>query len=284
MCKSEPCKSWHWCSVPVCGTRTYKETPKRRAQLKSGEQKWNHSRRQITSHPFRTAFEGTGEELANANPRPHCASKPWSYRLHNIIKQFKLDILMQGINTRVSQGKNPIRATPPPSPPPSHGSLPLVSLFSICRLITIKVFFTPCQGSLRGIRLFRSFQGRGCRPAVHPISVCRGTARGRAWEAIFTENRKSVKADGGILSMIAAFELFNTNAELLLVLGGGGLLGISKRRWGKNITVQIEPWVLNLKNEMNYSWIITPGSDCANTNCERWWSQQTHSKHNTFKM
>lgn len=47
---------------------------------------------------------------------------------------------------------------------------------------------------------------------------------------IFTENRKSVKADCGILSIIAAFELFNTNAELLLVLGGGGLPGISKRR------------------------------------------------------
>lgn len=47
---------------------------------------------------------------------------------------------------------------------------------------------------------------------------------------IFTENRKSVKADCGILSIIAAFELFNTNDESLLVLGGGGLPGISKRR------------------------------------------------------
>lgn len=42
---------------------------------------------------------------------------------------------------------------------------------------------------------------------------------------ILTENRKLVKADCGILSIIAAFELFNTNGESLLVLGGGGYQG-----------------------------------------------------------
>lgn len=173
--------------------------------------------------------------------------------------------------------------------PSTHDAPCLVARFSICRLITIKVFSTPCQGLLRGICLCHSFQGGGWegggagQARILPAAA-KELRRGCIWEMIFTGNRKSVKADCGILSIIAAFELFNTNAELLLVLGGGGLLGISTRRWGKNITVQIEPWVLNFDNEMNYSWVITPGSDCANTNCERWRSQQTRGEHNTFKM
>lgn len=68
--------------------------------------------------------------------------------------------------------------------------------------------------------------------------------------------------------IIAPFELFNTNAESLVVASGGGVSGISEGRWGENITVQIKPWVLNFKDEMHYSWLITPGSDCMSTNCK----------------
>lgn len=137
---------------------------------------------------------------------------------------------MQAINTRVSQGENPIRATPSSSsPPPTHGWLSPVSLLSICRLITIKVFFTPCQGLLRGIRLFRSFRGRGCRASRASYQLLQ-----RNCEEAAPEKRCSLKTGSQLKltvgSFIRAFELFNTNAELLLVLGGGGLLGISKRR------------------------------------------------------
>lgn len=169
--------------------------------------------------------------------------------------------------------------------PSTHRSPPHVSQLGVWRLITNKVFFTWCQGLLRGIRLFHSFQGwrEGGSLASYQLEELRGWGR-CIWEIIFPENRKLVKADCGILFIIAAFELFNTNGKRLLVLGGGGLLGMSKRRWAKNITVQIEPRVLNFKNEMNYSWIITPGSDCANTNCKRWRLWRTSGKHNTFKM
>lgn len=201
MCKSEPCTGWHWCSVPVWKEDTQrKNPPKKRAKLKSGQQKRNHSRRQITSHPFRP-FEGTGEEFASANPRPHSASKPWSYRLRNIIKQFKLDILMQAINTRVSQGENPIRATPSScSPPPTHGPLSLVSLLSICRLITIKVFFTPCQWTAKRDPFIPQLSGTGAPASRASYQLLQRNCEEAAPEKRHSpENRKSVKADGGIL-------------------------------------------------------------------------------------
>ena len=117
-------------------------------------------------------------------------------------------------------------------------------------------------------------------PASHPTGSYRGTAR---WSPLgyHSEGKKKKKKAGPQLKpseytdcgdpfhlIIAPFELFNTNAEWLVVASGGGVSGISEGRWGENITVQIKPWVLNFKDEMHYSWLITPGSDCMSTNCK----------------
>lgn len=114
-----------------------------------------------------------------------------------------------------------------------------------------------------------------CQPHILPAASekLRG---GRLSDIIHRENGTAVKAQwihrlrDPFHLIIVPFELFNTNAELLVVVGGGGVPGISEGRWGKNITVQIKPWVLNFKDEMHYSWLITSGSDCVNTNC-KWW-------------
>lgn len=138
-----------------------------------------------------------------------------------------------------------------------------------------KVFLaSPCQGLPGGIGLFHAAL---CSRWPHILPAAAEKLRGGCLSSIIhRKNRTAVKAEwihrlrDPFHLIIAPFELFNTNAELLVVVGGGGVSGISEGRWGKNITVQIKPWVLNFKNEMHYSWLITSGSDCVNTNC-KWW-------------
>lgn len=78
---------------------------------------------------------------------PHCAQKQTFIMfldllaLHNIIKQFQMYLLMQGLNTTaVSWGKIPLEA--PPLKAAVHPPLSApISLLSICGLITKSFFF-----------------------------------------------------------------------------------------------------------------------------------------------
>lgn len=66
-------------------------------------------------------------------------------------------------------------------------------------------------------------------------------------------------------------------------LGLDRLSGINEGRWGgeKNTTVQIKPWVRNFKDEMYYSCLITSGSDCVNTNCKQWGTENVQHTQRT---
>lgn len=171
---------------------------------------------------------------------------PWSRSLHNIIKQFKLALLTQALNAAVSWGENPIRGPPTTLPrfPPQHMWIDNKK----------KVFLvSPCQGLPGGIGLFHSsLLSLACQPHILP------GATEKLWggclsDIIHRENGTAVKAEwidrlrDPFHLIIAPFELFNTNAGLLVVVGGGEVSGISEGWWGKNITVQIKPWVLNFK-------------------------------------
>lgn len=111
--------------------------------------------------------------------RARCASKSWSHSLHNIIKLFKLDILTQAIKKKSVTGWKSHRIHPLSMQPSTHGSPPLISRLGVWRLTTNKFFFTRCQGLLRGIRLFYSFQvgvGGGVQPHIQAAG---GAARMR---------------------------------------------------------------------------------------------------------
>lgn len=160
--------------------------------------------------------------------------------------------------------------------PPPHG-LSLyspISLFSICGPITRreKKCALLCQGLPGGIGLFQSSP-----PASHPTGSCKETARRlplryHSQGKMGKQLKRSECAECGIHSIWLLRHLnYLAHAVLLVIVGGGWGSGISEGRWGENITVESNPesWIKK-KNEMHYSWLITPGSDCINTNC-KWW-------------
>lgn len=177
------------------------------------------------------------------------------------------------------EGKIPSESPSSRAPRPTHSP---VYFLSICGLIRDKkkVFLASlCQGLPGAIGLFHSSPLLlACQPHILPAATKRKKKLqgGCLSDIIHRQSGTVVEVkwihrlwDPFHLIMVP-FELFNTNAELLVFVGGGGLSGINEGRWGKNITVQIRPWVLNFKNGMHYSWLITSGSDCMNTNC-KWW-------------
>lgn len=146
---------------------------------------------------------------------------PWSRSLHNIIKQFKLVLLMQAL--RGGGGSLPSFPSLPTTPPacalsalhPPHSS---VSLLSICGLIR--------RGEKKS---FLKCHARACQEeSVYCTALC------FRWPANLSdifhrENGAAVMAEwihrlrDPFHLIIAPFELFNTNAELLVVVGGGRL-------------------------------------------------------------
>lgn len=176
-----------------------------------------------------------------------------------------------------------------PTPRPAHHQpLSPVFLLSICGLITNKSRFCISVAGIARRNQFIPQLSLACQPHIQLLlrNYEEVTSQISFTGKTGSQLKLSEYTDCGIHSIwiIALFELFNTNAKLLVVLGRGGISGISKGRWGKNITVQIKPWVLNFKHDMHYSWLITSGSDCTNTNCKWWWNWQMRSKHKTFKM
>lgn len=112
---------------------------------------------------------------------------PWSRSLHNIIKQFKLVLLMQAL--RGGGGSLPSFPSLPTTPPacalsalhPPHSSVSLLSICGLIRRGEKKVFFEmPCQGLPGGIGLLHSFLlPLACQPLRYLSQGKRGSSYGR---------------------------------------------------------------------------------------------------------